>query len=154
MNNFDTILDQQEDEFQSPELYLAGQGKRLANYIIDRIGVYLLFILIFVVLDTEILGANDEISGIGAILIIFSVLGYWTLFEYFLGKTPGKFITRTKVVTKNGERPSLLNTLGRTLCRFIPFEPFSFLGSEVGWHDSITGTRVVNDNYQEKEIYV
>jgi hypothetical protein len=33
--------------------------------------------------------------------------------------------------------------LGRTFSRFVPFEPFSFLGSGHGWHDRWSDTRVV-----------
>ena len=78
--------------------------------------------------------------------------GYWILSEYFFGKTPAKFLTKTKVVTKFGTKPSFWTIVGRTLCRLIPFEAFSFLGSRpVGWHDSISGTLVVNDTFGENE---
>jgi hypothetical protein len=41
-------------------------------------------------------------------------------------------------------RPPFGTMVLRSLCRLIPFEPFSFLGSDArGWHDSITKTRVV-----------
>lgn len=48
------------------------------------------------------------------------------------------------VVREDGGKPSLGQVLGRTACRLIPFEAFSFLGSSgVGMHDSIPDTRVV-----------
>jgi uncharacterized RDD family membrane protein YckC len=46
---------------------------------------------------------------------------------------------------EDGSKPDFGTTLKRTLCRIIPFEQFSFLGSQSrGWHDSICGTYVVN----------
>ena len=55
-------------------------------------------------------------------------------------------ITKTRVVTEDGQKPTAMNILGRTACRFIPFDAFSFLGSKaVGWHDSISKTHVINE---------
>ena len=43
---------------------------------------------------------------------------------------------------ENGTKPRFGQVIGRTLCRFVPFEAFSFFG-ERGWHDKIPKTRVV-----------
>jgi len=148
----DKILDH-ETNYVDPELYLASKGQRFANYILDRIGLYaLIFLLVFL---TEDESASDELSDLQTILFLLILGGYWVLTEYFFGKTPGKFLTGTKVVTKNGQSPSFATILGRTLCRFIPFEPFSFFGLKtVGWHDSISNTRVVRDEYGGEDYYV
>ena len=68
--------------------------------------------------------------------------GYYIFFEGIWARTPGKFLLGTVVVNESGGRPSLGQVIGRTLCRFIPFEAFSFFG-ERGWHDSIPKTHVV-----------
>jgi len=95
---------------------------------------------------------NDDLSDTGAILLLICIPFYWIATEYFFDKSPAKFLTRTKVVMKDGTKPSFLTIIGRTLCRFIPFEPFSFLGGKaIGWHDSITNTRVVMDKFQTKK---
>lgn len=45
----------------------------------------------------------------------------------------------------DGSNISFAQALGRTFCRFIPFEVFSFLDSRPrGWHDSIPKTKVIN----------
>lgn len=147
----DNILDH-ETRHANPELYLASSGQRLANYILDRIGSYA--VAFFIISFVDDLG-NDDLSDIGAILLLLSMLSYWVLFEYIFGKTPAKFLTGTKVVTKFGYRPSLLKIIGRTLCRLIPFEQFSFLGTRaIGWHDSISGTRVVRDEFELEDTFV
>ena len=71
-------------------------------------------------------------------------LSYYAILESTTGRTLGKLITGTKVVDENGGPPSFGQVLGRTLCRCIPFEPFSFFSSDaVGWHDSLANTRVI-----------
>ncbi|MBL4752041.1 MAG: RDD family protein [Flavobacteriales bacterium] len=68
---------------------------------------------------------------------------YHTLFEHFLGKTPGKYITLTKVVDSEGNWPRIGKLFLRNLCRLIPFDAVSYLISKRGWHDKISGTYVV-----------
>lgn len=157
MSYSDEILDFQEETYQDPELYLAGSGLRFANYILDRIGMYIVLFSFFMVV--ELLGGNslesDETSGFELLLMLLVIGGYWIIPEYLWGKTPAKLLTRTKVITIHGERPTFMNIVGRTLCRLIPFEPFSFLGSRpVGWHDSISKTRVVKNEYNIREDYL
>jgi uncharacterized RDD family membrane protein YckC len=48
--------------------------------------------------------------------------------EASTGKTVGKYVTGTQVLTEDGEQPSVGTIFIRTLCRIIPFEPFSFFG--------------------------
>jgi uncharacterized RDD family membrane protein YckC len=73
------------------------------------------------------------------LIVMFS---YYLFFEWLWARTPGKLIFGTIVVTESGGEPSLGQLVKRTLCRFIPFEPLSFLGAR-GWHDSISRTRVI-----------
>ena len=64
----------------------------------------------------------------------------------FKGKSFGKLITKTRVVMEDGSNPTYLDYLKRSFCRLIPFEAFSFLGSEGrGWHDSVSKTYVVDE---------
>lgn len=127
-------------------------GLRFANYIVDNIGVYIfaviigvLLFLVLSVLDPELLDDylyNDTLLFDWLLGLAITVLYYFG-FESALGRTPGKLVTGTKVVDENGNKPTLKMIFVRTLCRFIPFEAFSFLGSNTGWHDTISKTRVV-----------
>jgi uncharacterized RDD family membrane protein YckC len=68
---------------------------------------------------------------------------YYGLMESLFKVTPVKFLTGTSVVNEYGTGiPSPARFWGRTCCRFIPFEPFSFLGTR-GWHDALLQTMVV-----------
>jgi uncharacterized RDD family membrane protein YckC len=72
------------------------------------------------------------------------MIGYYLFFEGTFGATPGKMITKTRVVRFDGDKPRFGQIVGRTLSRFVPFEPFSFFSNNSqGWHDRWSGTRVV-----------
>ena len=84
-----------------------------------------------------------QLAGYGVGIAV--ALAYYAGCEILFQRTLAKFLTGTIVVTVDGGRPTAWQMVGRTLCRFIPFEAFSFLGDPcVGWHDSIPKTRVVN----------
>lgn len=69
---------------------------------------------------------------------------YYYLMEIFLnGRTVGKYITGTKVISIDGTKPTSQQIIYRSLVRIVPFDSLSFFGIN-GWHDSWTDTRVIN----------
>ncbi|UII34354.1 RDD family protein [Fulvivirga ulvae] len=126
------------------KINLASAGQRIGNYVIDTIAYYILLIVFIFILG--FLGILDDSPILIYPLAFGIIFGYYIIMEATFGKTLGKFVTGTKVVTENGEKPSAGAIVGRTFCRLIPFEAFSLLGSQaIGWHDSIPGTRVIRD---------
>lgn len=128
---------------------LASKGLRFANYLVDY---FIAAIIQYAIILIPMFMMGDlimESPGYNLVLMLISLLAYffyYALTEYFFkGKTIAKFITGTKTVTVEGNDLDFNKSLIRSLCRFIPFEPFSFFG-ETGWHDSISKTRVVNTN--------
>jgi uncharacterized RDD family membrane protein YckC len=127
---------------------MASQGKRFANYLIDIV-FYMLFSyvlgIILAILFPSILSVLEEENKLIEYLFGFLVvMTYYTLFESITGRTLAKYITKTKVVDENGQHPGLGTIALRSLCRFIPFEAFSFLGDDAsGWHDTLTKTKVI-----------
>jgi uncharacterized RDD family membrane protein YckC len=144
---------------EASPLKKAGKDKRLINYIVDTSIMNIIFFCFFMTMG----GMLDYYEGINGSIVLttpqdLTILAlflmslstyfvYYIFCEYFLnGKTIGKMITGTKVVTKEGSKLSLANVIGRTLLRYLPFEIFSFLGSGTdGWHDSISHTIVIED---------
>lgn len=122
----------------------AGKGRRLGTLLVD----YALFLLcsFMIGIGVVLIFGDAGLEALEAIpdfllgLLIMS--SYYIVFEGFWARTPGKWLFGTMVVSESGGKPSIGQIIGRTLCRFLPFEPFSFLG-ERGWHDSIPKTRVV-----------
>ncbi len=123
------------------------KGTRFANRLIDYI-----FILVFgfVIGIVWALVSPDTVSVLeegGRLMdyvfgIIIGMI-YYTLFEMITSRTLGKLITGTKVVDEEGNTPDAGTILVRSLCRYIPFDAFSFLGDGPGWHDTLSKTRVV-----------
>ncbi len=153
------ILDSFDNLDNSTKLYeRANTGKRFTNYVIDHIAFYLFSLCIgFVLGIVLVILGNEEIlyeedpsvssSLMDMVLGLIIMTIYYVFSEYlFKGKTIGKMITGTRAVTLDNERMDLQTTFIRTICRFIPFEAFSFLGERsVGWHDSISKTKVIVD---------
>ncbi len=117
---------------------------RFVNRLIDA----LIIVLVLLMNIFENYYFKENFRGTGTFTLymveIAAALLYYLLLEGFFKITIGKCITNTIVVNESGERPSFMTIAGRTLCRFIPFDAFSFLGANSrGWHDSMSGTYVV-----------
>jgi len=134
------------------DLY-ASKEKRFINFIVDTIGYYVFSFIVGLLLGLlELIGfsgALEFIANLGSLgSLVFGVvvmLVYFCGFEVPTQRTLGKFITKTMVVMDDGSKPTFQDILIRSLCRFIPFEAFSFLGSDArGWHDSMSNTYVVD----------
>lgn len=135
------------------QLYLASGGKRFANMVIDTI-VYYIFIFLFAavigviaaIVFPEAIEQEDSPSvTLWSYVLVFTVyLFYYTMMEAVFGRTVGKLITGTEVVMRDGKTPGTGVIFKRSLSRLVPFEAFSFLGSDSrGWHDEWTDTYVI-----------
>lgn len=134
----------------------ASQKQRFINFLLDSLCLYAINFILGIVIGLIFVGLNIDTydifgyQGYLSTTITDYLLGalvgtfYYSLFEANTGRSIGKYATKTKVVTEDGEKPSLKAILIRSLCRYIPFDAFSFLGSDAnGWHDSISKTKVV-----------
>ncbi len=155
--NDDLDLDGIRAELKSAYTH-ADKGKRFLNYILDSIlSTILLYVGLFLLggtlaLFSDSTGDANLFEGVlFAVLYLLSLLlpvAYYVFFEHYSnGKTLGKIITKTRVVRKDGSKPSFGQIVGRSFARLIPFEAFSVLGSDkgIGWHDSLSGTVVIED---------
>lgn len=131
---------------------IASQGQRFTNYIIDYIFLIGFGALVGAVIGIilgyyapEHLGIFDEDNRILDYVFGFFIgTIYYSFFEGFTGRSIGKFFTKTKVVTEEGDKPDFSTILVRSVCRHIPFNAFSFLSTDAaGWHDRFSKTRVV-----------
>ncbi len=138
------------EEQQNITNRVAPRWKRFVTFLID----YTAFIILsFIVgLLFAILGIHHLITNMPDFILGFIIVSiFYIVFESTLGQTPGKLLMKTIVVDKDGNKPVFTRILGRTLCRFIPFDALSFFKSDaIGWHDSITDTRVIEKKYCKK----
>lgn len=129
---------------------------RFVNLLIDRVFVYVLFFLygLFSVLIYKfcniyfLVDIAYKIRGMNKLedFILTSVVYFIYLFsmEYLTkGRTIGKYITGTRVLSSDGTQPTLQDYFIRNISRLVPFDSFSFFGYN-GWHDNWSNTRVIS----------
>ncbi len=128
-------------------------GKRFIHFVVDYLFVsFLLLPLVGILIGIASAMAGVDRASMDNILINYRLLLgagtitlYYVLLEYFPNRTIGKLFTRSIVLTETGTKPSFKTCLLRTLIRFVPFEPFSILGSDSKmWHDKWTKTVVTS----------
>ena len=107
---------------------------RFINYVID--GIFIIASMVLVLPENI-----DDNSGSAILLGWFFC--YYFFSELFFGKTLGKLITKSTVVSETGEKATMNQIVIRSLSRLIPFDNFSFLLGEKGWHDRFSKTTVV-----------
>lgn len=147
VNPTSTSQDLLGDLYEITPLNPASQGQRFANYLIDIIVVSIFYIAIAAFLGGlfDLNGGDSDVlyEGLfGYVLIYSAFIAYFTLMEALnKGRTVGKLLTRTYAVGIDGEPLTMQQAFYRSLCRIVPFEPFSALGS-APWHDRWTRTTV------------
>jgi uncharacterized RDD family membrane protein YckC len=144
-------------EFGPAEMQIASQRRRFLNFIVDSIiarilaeaagfGVGIAYGVWRAMIGRPVTQADlPNLWIAGFVVGTMVVVGYYLTTEGLFQRSLAKFLTGTIVVDTRGGRPTFKQTLGRSFARLIPFEPFSFFGgpNPVGWHDSLSGTRVV-----------
>lgn len=138
------------DELLAEPLQPARWTKRLANLLIDTVFFYVMMMTIGVGLALIIPESLDSFNETNPLVdrlvgwLLFTA--YYVAFEAWLGKTPGKMITKTKVVGQDGQKPTFSNLLSRNFARLIPFDAFTFFReTPIGTHDRLGHTMVVDD---------
>lgn len=134
----------------------ASQNKRLINYFVDGlIFQFGAFCMGFVIGLIWVVGGDGEAPDPSAemtfTLVVYAIsaiafLLYYAGMEFLFAATPAKFLTGTRVVSSDGNKAGFGKILGRTFARMIPFDPFSFCFGDTttGWHDTLSGTRVID----------
>jgi uncharacterized RDD family membrane protein YckC len=134
----------------------ATRGERFINYVIDNLLMryalsYLTGMMVGSIgaaiapefMSRLVYGENRvNLLLFSYVIYIINYIFYYTLCEKLLkGQTLGKLITKTKAIRTDGEELTFKDAMLRSLCRIVPFEPFSGFG--VPWHDTWTKTMVV-----------
>ncbi|KUJ60440.1 hypothetical protein AR687_17800 [Flavobacteriaceae bacterium CRH] len=134
--------------------FKADNWQRLLHFLLDSvifgiIGFQFLFIFAHTKgFDSVFRSIEIQFSRqiLQSILVIFFGTLFYFVFESLFQATPGKFLTESRVVDKEGLKVSASTIFKRSLCRNIPFDPLSFL-AKANWHDAVSNTVV----YKEKQ---
>jgi len=109
------------------------KSTRLLNFLVDSLVIMMVTIVITYVM----------IFNVPELTFYLVYLLYYIVFESMNGRTLGKIVSKTIVVKRNGEKPSVFRIIFRTLLRFFPLDNLSYLfGFEQGIHDHLSGTRL------------
>ena len=128
----------------------ASQGLRFANYLIDLgifYGLIMAFFFVMALFSQDPDALIDDLDNANPLLDrVLTLIGY-ALYMFVIeillkGRSIGKFITVTRVVTIDGNQPTMGDLFTRNISRAVPFDQLSFLGNN-GWHDKWSDTRVV-----------
>jgi uncharacterized RDD family membrane protein YckC len=133
------------NEFDQMVYEPASIGQRVLNYVIDVVVFYIIVFLLLIPVNYVMVINIEHLLAVIYLLLFIVFFGYYTLMEGAKGKTVGKMITKTKVLTASGDPITYGQAFLRTLCRIVPFEFISvFLDSSM-WHDKWVGTMVVKE---------
>lgn len=138
-----------------PAMIQASLAKRFLNFVLD--GAFLCsMVLGFVFFLNQMVWLADVLfffrgffpTWLDPILLIVGFplcFIYYLAFEYGFGRTPAKWMTHTKVVSKSACLPTFRQILVRTLFRFLPIDFLFFFGFDSrGLHDRWSRTWVID----------
>jgi uncharacterized RDD family membrane protein YckC len=120
----------------------AGFGARVFNFVIDTLLVFGLAYVLHTVWVFYVRNWGLSFIPFYAFFWMTLVL-YYFLFESISLRTPAKWMSISKVVTKTGQRPALWQILVRSLVRVTLIDAFFIPFLDVTLHDYLSGTEVV-----------
>lgn len=157
-------------ELVAIEMPLAGIGSRFIAVLVDTIlwsaGLFVIGLLLFVfqpAIDAFSKLSEQWIIAVVIFLLFLFNWGYFTLFEAFWnGQTPGKRITKIRVIQQSGRPIGLFESMARNFIRYVDqFPSFYAVGvitmfvtrqhQRLG--DLAAGTLVVRDRVPESPLW-
>ena len=135
-------------------------GKRVGAFVYDLVILVTVGICFIVAAEAamspekiRLLPSIDTLIDLSVpyfLVLFFLSFGYFTLFHFLAGQTPGKMLTGTRVETTNGEPLALAQAFLRSVGGLLQLLPagigYLVLVSSAdkrGWNDKLAGTRVI-----------
>ncbi|MDE3125523.1 MAG: RDD family protein [Bacteroidota bacterium] len=123
-------------------MQIVGFGTRVLNFLVDIIFVFAIAYVIQKIWDWYVVFYEFTPFNFGEIfgLVVFV---YYFLFELIFARTPGKWFSRSKVVTKTGNRPRIWSIFLRSIVRLTIIDAFFIPFLDMPLHDYLSKTRIV-----------
>ena len=140
------------------EFVPALKWKRFINYLTDTLLIiYALYgltnMMRWVAAISERPYSYHRPAALSQLMPLFFYFLYYLVLEAIFKTTAGKALTNTMIVNTRGKTAGILQMIGRTFCRFVPFDGLSFLKADGrGWHDSFTDTYIVDAIVSEEPL--
>jgi uncharacterized RDD family membrane protein YckC len=121
---------------------IVGIGTRVLNFLVDIIFILLLSILFFKIHKWYVFYYKINYFNFGW-FFFGTMFIYYFILETIFAKTPGKWLTQTKVVNLNGSKPSITSIAIRSLFRITIIDIFFIPFIDKTLHDYVSKTIVV-----------
>lgn len=129
-SEFEEINEQiivEKQQIEKVDSNIVGSGIRFVNFLINFIVWLIIAFIVSFIIGIFVQPAEQRLLTLfGYVLIFGTHIAYYAIMEIKFQKTVGKFVTKTKVVTMNGEKPTDGDIIARTFCRLISFDRLSF----------------------------
>ncbi|MFP5040638.1 RDD family protein [Parasediminibacterium sp. JCM 36343] len=119
-----------------------GIGTRVLNYLIDTIIIFIISALCFHGWNVYVQFYGYQGYNYGW-FFFGGTFVYYALFEGIFSRTPGKWFSYTKVVNKQGKKPSIIHILLRSITRLLLIDSFFIPFLDKPLHDYFSNTEVV-----------
>jgi uncharacterized RDD family membrane protein YckC len=119
-----------------------GVGTRVINFLVDTIIVFLITYGLYKWWNFYVFYWQFKYYSFYKFFYA-TLFIYYTLFELVVSRTPGKWLTMTRVRTATGGRPAFHQVLLRSLLRLTIIDAFFIPFLERPLHDALSKTRVV-----------
>ncbi|PZX63561.1 RDD family protein [Hydrotalea sandarakina] len=121
---------------------IVGFGTRVLNFLIDTAIIFIIAYILKKVWDWYVIFYQYTPYNFGEIFAPVLVI-YYFLFELIFTRTPGKWLTGSKVKNKTGGRPVFWQFIVRSIIRLTIIDAFFIPFLEMPLHDYLSKTRVV-----------
>ena len=119
-----------------------GTGTRTINFLVDSLFIFILAYITYKIQNWYVFYYRSMYFGFAwhffAILFV-----YYTFFESIFARTPGKWLSYSKVVNANNQKPSFPQIIIRSAARIIVIDLFFLPFLDKTLHDYLSKTNVV-----------
>jgi len=119
-----------------------GLGTRVINFVVDTLIIFIISYISYHIRSFYVF--YYHITDIPFYYFFWAIMVvYYFLFETLFKRTPGKWLSISKVVNINGGKPAVWQIAVRSLCRVLPVDCFFLPFIEMTLHDYVSRTIVV-----------
>ncbi|MDE3234628.1 MAG: RDD family protein [Bacteroidota bacterium] len=119
-----------------------GIGSRVLNFLADTFIIFWIAYIIHHIWRWYVFYYSIHMFNFGVFFALALAL-YYTFCESIWGRTPGKWLSYSKVVDLQNQKPGLAVILFRSLVRLTVIDPFFIPFLDMPLHDYLSKTRVV-----------
>jgi uncharacterized RDD family membrane protein YckC len=119
-----------------------GIGTRVLNFLVDTLAIVLISYGLYKWYMFYVM-YYDYTPYQYYLFFFATIFGYYFLWEALLSRTPGKYLTMTRVRSADGKRPALYQIFLRSLLRLTIIDPLFIAFLDKPLHDALSKTRVV-----------